>query len=266
MRRGASCLQAATSAPPGASARALRLRRDQPDGPPGPARSTPVAGRPPAARPVGPIRHTLAPRQLRHGGLAPRQLRHGGLAPRQFRHGESAVRRQATMSTTIRATSPAGLQPGRLLGARQLAEVVRRAAASPAQWLARVRLNAEGRWYERIHLDDSHEVWIISWLPGQATGFHDHGGSAGAFAVVWGTLVERRVLGARTTGQILAKPVGAGGSRAFGPRYIHDVRNAAASAVTVSVHAYSPPLAQMTRYDLTPAGLVSLGTETAAAW
>src|SRR5579875_2958107 len=198
MRRGASCLQAATSAPPGASARALRLRRDQPDGPPGPARSTPVAGRPPAARPVGPIRHTLAPRQLRHGGLA----------PRQFRHGESAVRRQATMSTTIRAMSPAGLQPGRLLGARQLAEVVRRAAASPAQWLARVRLNAEGRWYERIHLDDSHEVWIISWLPGQATGFHDHGGSAGAFAVVWGTLVERRVLGAAAAGRLVAKPVG----------------------------------------------------------
>jgi hypothetical protein len=78
--------------------------------------------------------------------------------------------------------------------------------------------------------------------------------------------VERRVVGARTTGQILAKPVGAGGSRAFGPRYIHDVRNAAASAVAVSVHAYSPPLPQMTRYELTPAGLVNLGTEAAAAW
>jgi len=107
---------------------------------------------------------------------------------------------------------------------------------------------------------------VISWLPGQATGFHDHGGSAGAFAVVWGTLMERRVVGASTTGQVLAKPVGAGGSRAFGPRYIHDVRNAAASAVAVSVHAYSPPLPAMTRYDLTPAGLVKLEIEGAAAW
>ena len=106
---------------------------------------------------------------------------------------------------------------------------------------------------------------MISWLPGQATGFHDHGGSAGAFAVVWGTLVERRVA-AVTTGQVVAKPVGAGGSRAFGPRYIHDVRNAAASAVAVSVHAYSPPLPEMTRYDLTPGGLVRHGTEGAAAW
>jgi len=176
------------------------------------------------------------------------------------------VRRDATMSTTIRPTSPASMQPGRLLGARQLANVVRRLAGSPADWLGRVRLNPEGRWYERIHLDDSHEVWVISWLPGQFTGFHDHGGSAGAFAVVWGTLMERRVVGATTTGQVLAKPVGAGGARAFGPRYIHDVRNAAASAVAVSVHAYSPPMPQMTRYDLTPGGLVKLYTEGAAAW
>jgi predicted metal-dependent enzyme (double-stranded beta helix superfamily) len=170
------------------------------------------------------------------------------------------------MSTTIRPTSPASVQPGQLLGARQLADMVRRLAASPAEWVTRVRLNPAGRWYERIHLDDSHEVWVISWLPGQATGFHDHGGSAGAFAVVWGTLMERRVVGGVSTGHVAAKPVGAGGARAFGPRYIHDLRNAAASVVAVSVHAYSPPIPQMTRYDLTPDGLVRLGIEGPAAW
>ena len=170
------------------------------------------------------------------------------------------------MRTMIRSASSASVQPGRLLGARQLADVVLRLAASPADWIARVRLNPAGRGYERIHLDDSHEVWVISWLPGHATGFHDHGGSAGAFAVVWGTLMEHRVVGAAATGQVMAKPVGAGGSRAFGPRYIHDVRNAAASAVAVSVHAYSPPLPEMTRYDLGPGGLVKLDTEGAAAW
>lgn len=170
------------------------------------------------------------------------------------------------MSTLIRPTPSASVQAGRLLGPRQLADLVRRLAASPADWITRVRLNAAGRWYERIHLDDSHDVWVISWLPGQETGFHDHGQSAGAFAVVWGTLVERRVAGDSPAGQVLTKPVGAGGSRAFGPRYIHDVRNAAASAVAVSVHAYSPPIAQMTRYDLTPGGLVEVGTEGPAAW
>ena len=169
------------------------------------------------------------------------------------------------MTTMIRPTSFATV-PGRLLGARQLADVVRRLAANPAEWLTRVRLNPAGRWYERIHLNDSHEVWVISWLPGQATGFHDHGGSAGAFTVVWGTLRERRVVGGVAPGHVLAKPIGAGGSRAFGPRYIHDVRNGAASAVAVSVHAYSPPLPQMTRYELTTGGLVTLATEGPATW
>jgi predicted metal-dependent enzyme (double-stranded beta helix superfamily) len=170
------------------------------------------------------------------------------------------------MSTMIRPTPSASLQPGRLLGARQLADVVRRLAASPAEWPTGVRLNPASRWYERIHLDDSHEVWIISWLPGQATGFHDHGGSAGAFAVVWGTLMERRVVGAVATGHVLAKPVGAGGARSFGPRYIHDLRNATTASVAVSVHAYSPPIPQMTRYELAAGGLVKLGTEGPAAW
>jgi predicted metal-dependent enzyme (double-stranded beta helix superfamily) len=170
------------------------------------------------------------------------------------------------MSAMTRPLSPASETAGRILGARQLADVVRRLAASPSEWLTRVRLNPQGRWYERIHLDECHEVWVISWLPGQATGFHDHGGSAGAFAVVWGSLTERRVVGAVTTGQVLAKRIGAGESRAFGPRYIHDVRNSSASTVAVSMHAYSPPLPEMTRYDLTPAGLVLRETEGAAAW
>src|SRR5690348_18458966 len=145
------------------------------------------------------------------------------------------------MSTMIRSAAPARVRPGQLLGARQLADVVRRLAGSPAEWLGRVRLNPEGRWYERIHLDDSHEVWVISWLPGQATGFHDHGGSAGAFAVVWGTLVERRVVGARTTGQVLAKPVGAGGARGVGPRHLPHARHPAPSPGGGSGPRHPPP-------------------------
>src|SRR5438045_2854815 len=120
------------------------------------------------------------------------------------------------MSTMIQPIIPASVRTGRLLGARQLGDVVRRLAANPADWLGRVRLNPEGRWYERIHLDDSHEVWVISWLPGRGTGFHDHGGSSGAFAVGWGTLVERRVVRATITGSVMAKPVGGGGGRSLG--------------------------------------------------
>ena len=37
------------------------------------------------------------------------------------------------------------------------------------------------------------QIWVLSWLPGQGTPLHDHGRSAGAFAVVRGVLTERVV-------------------------------------------------------------------------
>jgi predicted metal-dependent enzyme (double-stranded beta helix superfamily) len=140
-----------------------------------------------------------------------------------------------------------------ILSPKQLAAEVRRLTATPAEWVARVRLDPEGRWYERIHTADGYEVWLISWLPGQSTGFHDHGGSAGAFGVVWGALDECVVPGGSSPA--LVSKVASG-----------DVRNSATGSVAVSVHAYSPPLSAMTRYDLTPGGLVVAATEGEEDW
>jgi predicted metal-dependent enzyme (double-stranded beta helix superfamily) len=152
----------------------------------------------------------------------------------------------------------------RLLTPRQLAAEVRRLTAAPAEWVARVRLDPEGRWYEQIPVDDALELWLISWLPGQATGFHDHGGANGAFGVVWGELSESVATRGAVTSA--ANPVAAGEVRSFGPRHVHDVRNSSAGSVAVSVHAYSPPLSAMTRYDLTSGGLVASGKEGAEDW
>ncbi|MES9541269.1 cysteine dioxygenase family protein [Actinomadura sp. NPDC000600] len=147
---------------------------------------------------------------------------------------------------------------------RRLAERARRLATDPGEWLHRVRLDPQGRWYERVHQDADHEIWLISWLPGQSTGFHDHGGSAGAFAVALGALEEQRAGAARRVGAVHG--VGAGQARSFGPGYVHDVRNAS-DAPAVSVHVYSPPLTAMRRYDVDPGGgLVRLADESAADW
>jgi len=54
--------------------------------------------------------------------------------------------------------------------------------------------------------------------------------------------------------------------RSFGAHHVHDVRNSSAGSVAVSVHAYSPPLSAMTRYDLAPGGLVPIRTEGADDW
>jgi predicted metal-dependent enzyme (double-stranded beta helix superfamily) len=158
----------------------------------------------------------------------------------------------------------------RLLTPRQLAAEVRKLISAPAEWVARVRLDPEGRWYEQIRVDDSCELWLISWLPGQSTGFHDHGGANGAFGVVWGELDEHMVargpVGPVGSVGSAIRAVPAGQVRSFGAHHVHDVRNSAAGSVAVSVHAYSPPLSAMTRYDLAPGGLVPIRTEGADDW
>jgi mannose-6-phosphate isomerase-like protein (cupin superfamily) len=143
------------------------------------------------------------------------------------------------------------------LSPRQLADTARRLAATPQEWISRVRLNADGRWYERTHAGDSYDIWLISWLPGQATGFHDHGGSAGAFALAWGVLEEH------TAGFVTR--IEAGQAREVAPDIVHDVRNTSA-APAVSVHAYSPPLAGMTRYAAVGDGLVAVATQRERDW
>jgi hypothetical protein len=49
------------------------------------------------------------------------------------------------------------------------------------------------------------------------------------------------------------REVRAGDSRGFGPRHVHDVCNPYAEPA-VSVHAYSPPLTEMSYYTLLPGG------------
>jgi mannose-6-phosphate isomerase-like protein (cupin superfamily) len=130
-------------------------------------------------------------------------------------------------------------------------------AGRPGEWVHRVRLRTGERWYERLRRDDDHEIWLISWLPGQATGFHDHGGSRGAFAVALGRLEEHEVGRVRT--------LVSGELREFGRGHIHDVRNIS-DAPAVSVHVYSPPLSVMNRYDLVGDDLVVLPPERAEDW
>jgi rhodanese-related sulfurtransferase/mannose-6-phosphate isomerase-like protein (cupin superfamily) len=109
-------------------------------------------------------------------------------------------------------------------------------------------LRTEDRWYERLHEGDDYDIWAISWMPGQSTGFHDHGESAGAFVVATGVLEEHR-----PGEQPLA--IAPGEPRAFGHDYAHDVRNASV-APAVSIHAYSPPLTEMNEYELEGSQLV----------
>jgi len=141
----------------------------------------------------------------------------------------------------------------------RLTDLVRR-AASTGEWAGLVRYREGERWYLRLERGENHEVWLLSWLPGQRTGFHDHCGSSGAFTVVQGELQEWRPAAGRPAPAATAFQ--AGRVRSFGPRHVHEVVNES-TAPAVSIHAYSPPLAGMCRYELTRSGLVLAAVETA---
>jgi predicted metal-dependent enzyme (double-stranded beta helix superfamily) len=118
-----------------------------------------------------------------------------------------------------------------------------------------VHADPDERWHVRLLRDERVDVWLISWTTDQGTQLHDHGGSAGAYTVVSGELSEASW--DPITGQLTEQRVADGDAVAFGPSYVHDVRNVHATTA-VSVHAYSPPLTHMNFYDVVDGRITTL--------
>ena len=127
-------------------------------------------------------------------------------------------------------------------------------AADRDRWAHLLRYDPDERFAHLVERTGDQEVWLMSWLPGQQTDLHDHGGSTGAFAVVSGTLAE---LVARPGTRVEHRLV-PGQIRVFGPRYVHQIRNPGPDPA-VSIHVYRAGRA-MTRFgygadgSLEPAG------------
>ncbi len=103
----------------------------------------------------------------------------------------------------------------------------------------------------RLFLNESWEILMLCWLPGQQTVVHDHGASWGATLVLTGDLVESQY---RWRGE--GAPLAHVKDNALGSRQItvesrdtiHPVSNRGA-APSASLHLYSPPLAYLHAYD-----------------
>ncbi|MYW07151.1 cupin domain-containing protein [Streptomyces sp. SID2563] len=114
--------------------------------------------------------------------------------------------------------------------------LARTIAADRDRWAPLVRYDATTRWYHRLHTGPGYEVWLLSWVPGQGSGLHDHGPSSGVLTVLDGELTERTDRGKRT--------LGAGAQRVFAPGYVHEVVNDSLEPA-VSLHVYYPGLTDM---------------------
>ncbi|MFC8536837.1 cysteine dioxygenase [Streptomyces sp. NPDC057249] len=114
--------------------------------------------------------------------------------------------------------------------------LTRSIAADRDRWAPLVRYDATTRWYHRLRVGPGYEVWLLSWVPDQGSGLHDHGPSSGVLTVLDGELTERTERGKRS--------LGAGAQRVFAPGYVHEVVNDSLEPA-VSLHVYYPGLTDM---------------------
>jgi predicted metal-dependent enzyme (double-stranded beta helix superfamily) len=169
-----------------------------------------------------------------------------------------SVASSAASSAADRAADRAASRTGSELVSQPLSrsrmkEIAREVAGSPGAWERLVRMDPDNRWHQRLYSAADYDVWLESWLPGQATGWHDHAGTAGVLVVARGELEERvSVLNGVFT-QVRHVPEGM--ARRMGRRQVHNLANASL-APAVSIHVYSPPLGATRGYEIGAMGLM----------
>ena len=142
--------------------------------------------------------------------------------------------------------------PPDVLDESHLAALVGHVAADEELWLPLVVADPTRRRYRLAYEDGRLDLWVLCWMPGQSTGFHDHGVSAVALTAVQGSVLERRLT--PVTGPV-AQLLEPGEIRTGRGGYIHAVGHHVGEPA-VTVHAYSPPLLEVGQYRASPDGLL----------
>jgi predicted metal-dependent enzyme (double-stranded beta helix superfamily) len=120
----------------------------------------------------------------------------------------------------------------------------------PELWRQHVRHDPGQRVFHRLVADAHVTVWLVCWMPGHDTGFHDHDGAAGAVAVLQGEVTEQRLaLGSDPVPRLY----GPGSVLTFDGADIHRVQHHG-DAPAVTIHAYSPALRRMGVYEVSADG------------
>jgi uncharacterized NAD(P)/FAD-binding protein YdhS/mannose-6-phosphate isomerase-like protein (cupin superfamily) len=108
---------------------------------------------------------------------------------------------------------------------------------------------------KRVLKREDYEILVMTWLPGQRTGPHDHGGCISTFKVLQGEALETRY---RDCADSLVEPsirrqMSAGDVGHDDTGVIHEIMNGSAEGTPlVSLHVYAPPLPELRRYRERP--------------
>lgn len=156
----------------------------------------------------------------------------------------------APFSDALAARTSELLEATGVLSEDELATLVSRITARPDLWQPLVVVDRDRRRYELLYDDDQVDIWVLSWMPGQKTGFHDHDRSSVALICAQGELDEGSLALGLRAGPVRMTPgvvrTGPGG-------YIHSVSHVEGEPA-VSIHAYSPPLTCVGQYRVDSLG------------
>ncbi|MBC7643643.1 MAG: cysteine dioxygenase [Thermoleophilia bacterium] len=130
-------------------------------------------------------------------------------------------------------------------------------AQAPDLWRDRVEFDDDERKCISIGGNGPVGIWLVCWANGQDTGFHDHDVSRGAAIVVAG-LIEEELMAVGTP-TAPSTVFGPGDRLGFPAHHIHRMTHVGADR-TVTLHAYSPPLRYLGRYEIEGASLTRTAT------
>jgi len=131
----------------------------------------------------------------------------------------------------------------------ELAATLSTWAGKEHEWAPLIRHDEQERTYQLLHRDADVEVYLVCWMPGHDTGFHDHDHSAAAITVVDGAITEERLAFTGAVKRTLDK----GDTVTIAREAIHRVRHAGQRLAT-TLHAYSPPLERVGTYQIADDG------------
>ena len=126
-------------------------------------------------------------------------------------------------------------------------------AARNELWEPLVRVDPDRRRYELVYEDERMDAWVLSWMPGQATGYHDHYISGVGICVAAGSVREDLLVyggedvALRLRTRVTRDEAGPATSTACGTRTV---------SPAVTIHVYSPRLDWVGQYRLGDDGVV----------
>lgn len=162
------------------------------------------------------------------------------------------------VSTSLDERSDLGRAPlggcGRTLSPAECEAIAREVTARREEWedVELTPTESGTRAFALLREDEHLEVWLLSWLPGHSTGYHDHGTSNVGFCVAQGALVEQQLRFAEPPSELVLGP---GDARAAASDYIHCLEWREGEPA-LSVHVYSPPLSVVGQYRIADGGVL----------